>query len=99
MAIVMTLHHAKRDLPFNMGWWAFTFPLGVYTAATFALARETGAQIFTVLGAIFVVLLTALWVIVTTRTAHGAWHGYLFRAPCLSQETGLPEPQCDAVEV
>ncbi len=99
MAIVMTLHHAKTDLPFNMGWWGFTFPLGVYTAATFALARETGAIIFTVLGSIFVVMLALLWIVVMIRTAHGTWHGYLFRAPCLSEETGLPVPQRETAPV
>jgi C4-dicarboxylate transporter/malic acid transport protein len=91
MAIIMTIHHARTSLPFNMGWWAFTFPLGVYTAATFALGRELQAPQFTTLAAAFVVLLAAFWVTVTARTAHGAWQGYLFRAPCLSGETALPE--------
>jgi C4-dicarboxylate transporter/malic acid transport protein len=90
MAIIMTVHHARTSLPFNMGWWAFTFPLGVYTAATFALGRELHAPAFTTLAAAFVLLLAAFWLIVTARTAHGAWQGYLFRAPCLSEETGLP---------
>ena len=90
MAILMTLHHAKRDLPFNMGWWAFTFPLGVYTAATLALARDTGSAFFLYAGSLFVLMLAVLWLLVTARTMHGAWHGYLFHAPCLSEETGLP---------
>lgn len=98
MAILMTLHHAKRDLPFNMGWWAFTFPLGVYTAATFALARETGSAFFTYAGALFVVLLAVLWALVMARTLHGGWHGYLFHAPCLSEETGLPIPESASCE-
>ena len=96
IAIILTLHHARTSLPFNMGWWAFTFPLGVYTAATFALGRELDALPFTILGAFFAVLLAVFWLIVTLRTAHGAWNGYLFRAPCLSGETGLPIPECDA---
>lgn len=90
MAILMTAHHAKRDLPFNMGWWAFTFPLGVYTAATLALARDTGSTFFLYSGALFVLMLAVLWILVMARTMHGAWHGYLFHAPCLSEETGLP---------
>ena len=87
MAIIMTLHHARTSLPFNMGWWAFTFPLGVYTAATFALGHELYAPVFGTLAAVFVVLLAAFWLIVFARTVHGAWRGYLFRAPCLA---GIP---------
>lgn len=89
MAIVMTLHHAK-ELPFNLGWWGFTFPLGVYAAATFALGRETGDTAFVVLATMFVGILTTLWLLVMTRTMHGAWHGYLFNAPCLADRNGNP---------
>lgn len=35
-------------LPFNMGWWAFIFPMGIYCAATDTLAKLTGVQFFQV---------------------------------------------------
>lgn len=35
-------------LPFNMGWWAFIFPMGIYCAATDTLAKLTGLQCFQV---------------------------------------------------
>jgi C4-dicarboxylate transporter/malic acid transport protein len=90
-AVLMTLKYMQEDLPFNMGWWGFTFPLGVYTSATIELFKITGIQPFKVLGAVFVVMLAFFWTIVTSRTLHGMWHGYLFKAPCLSSETGLPD--------
>lgn len=40
-----------------MGWWAFTFPIGVYSVATLALGRTTGVFLFEVLGAVFVLML------------------------------------------
>lgn len=94
MAVLFTLRYLKEGLPFNMGWWGFTFPLGVYTSATFTLARETQFPILLPLGAVFTLLLSVLWAVVTWKSFLGMWSGQLFRAPCLSQETGLPEPVC-----
>jgi tellurite resistance protein TehA-like permease len=28
-------------MQFNLGWWGFIFPLGIYSLATLALARAT----------------------------------------------------------
>jgi tellurite resistance protein TehA-like permease len=95
MAAAITLSYVKEGLPFNMGWWGFTFPLGVYTLATLALARQTGIAAFSVAGAIMVVALLGFWIIVALRTAAGGYRGHLFVAPCLvtgqvlSPETGL----------
>jgi len=39
MAIVMTIHYIKRlKLPYAMSWWAFTFPLGAYVAASHSVS-------------------------------------------------------------
>ncbi|WP_233279562.1 TDT family transporter [Acidihalobacter yilgarnensis] len=96
MAWLLTLRYLREGLPFNMGWWGFTFPLGVYAAATLQLAHETGLAAFGIFGALLVVQLAGFWTVVTLRTFHGMWYGYLFNAPCLSSETGLfesePEP-------
>ncbi|WP_414041791.1 TDT family transporter [Acidithiobacillus sp. M4-SHS-6] len=99
MAVFFTLRYLGEGLPFNMGWWGFTFPLGVFNAATYLLARETSWSVFLPLGAFFTIALAGFWIIVTQRSFVGMWSGRLFRAPCLSVETGLPEPVCaDAAE-
>ena len=92
LATLTTRRFVKGGLPFNLGWWAFTFPLGVYAAATFSLGHLTHLAFFTHLGELLVVVLAALWLLVTVRTAHGAWHGELFQTLALSRETGLPRP-------
>ncbi|MEF9672796.1 C4-dicarboxylate ABC transporter, partial [Pseudomonas sp. PCH446] len=37
MAVLITLRYLRRGIPFNLGWWGFTFPLGVYALATLKL--------------------------------------------------------------
>ena len=95
MAWFITLKFFKEGLPFNMGWWGFTFPVGVFTAATFQLWKETGINIFEYFGILLSIQLIVFWVIVFIKTIQGMWSGYLFQAPCLSPETGLPKPKED----
>lgn len=92
LATLTTLRFVRLGLPFNLGWWGLTFPLGVYTAATFGLGALTHLDVFTHLGHVFVVVLTALWGLVTAHTLRGVWRGELFGVPPLSRETGLPRP-------
>jgi len=43
LAIAVTLlvrYLRAGPLPFHLGWWAFTFPLGAYSVATMTLARS-----------------------------------------------------------
>ncbi len=94
MAIFFTLRYLNEGLPFNMGWWGFTFPLGVFDAATYLLASETHWGPFLPMGATLTVALATFWALVTQRSFLGMWSGSLFRAPCLSVETGLPESAC-----
>ncbi len=84
MAWLFTLRYLREGLPFNMGWWGFTFPLGVYAAATLTLARQTGWPALEFFGALLVLQLAGFWLVVSARTLHGMWHGYLFEAPCLA---------------
>ncbi|KAF3390337.1 Sulfite efflux pump SSU1 [Penicillium rolfsii] len=40
----------SSPFPFNMGWWGFTFPLGVYAANTMELGLELDLMFFKVFG-------------------------------------------------
>jgi tellurite resistance protein TehA-like permease len=97
MAWIITIKFFKEGLPFSMGWWGFTFPVGVFTAATFQLWHITNYKVFEILAIIFSIQLIGFWVIIFYKTIQGMWSGILFQAPCLSEETGLREPTqiCD----
>ena len=83
IAVLMTLHHAKQDLPFNLGWWGLTFPLGVYTLAILTLAQQLNLAFLYAVGYAFAAILMLLWSLVATKTAQGFYQGHLFFSPCL----------------
>lgn len=83
IAVLTTLHHAKQDLPFNLGWWGLTFPLGVYTLAILTLAQQLNLAFLYAVGYAFAAILMLLWSLVATKTAQGVYQGHLFFSPCL----------------
>ena len=42
----------RSKFPFNMGWWGFTFPLGVWTLSTLQIGQELPSLFFKVLGTV-----------------------------------------------
>ncbi|MDD0996548.1 TDT family transporter [Pseudomonas sp. TNT2022 ID1044] len=84
MAVLITLRYLRAGIPFNLGWWGFTFPLGVYALATLKLASTLHLTFFSVFGCALVALLAVMWLIVGKRTVQGAWRGELFVSPCIA---------------
>jgi len=84
IAVLFTLRYRKEGMQFNLGWWGFTFPLGVYTAATIGLYRASDMLVFAILGTCLALLLLCFWGVVATRTLRGVMQGRLFLAPCLA---------------
>jgi C4-dicarboxylate transporter/malic acid transport protein len=71
LAILKTARYFRERMPFNLGWWGFIFPLGTYS-----LAHATHLVLFSVVGSILVICVSALWFIVAVLTVDAAWHGY-----------------------
>jgi tellurite resistance protein TehA-like permease len=51
----------RSKFPFNMGWWGFTFPLGVYAVATTTIAKELPSMFFKVIGTVSYFILIPLY--------------------------------------
>jgi tellurite resistance protein TehA-like permease len=85
MAAAITLSYIKEGLPFNLGWWGFTFPLGVYALATLTLGAQTGWALFSILGGGMTIALLGFWITVAVRTISGGYRGNLFYSPCLAE--------------
>lgn len=84
MASLITIRYFRAGIPFNLGWWGFTFPLGVYSLATLRLGSMLHLSFFDVAGCVLVVALALMWLLVGTRTVQGAYRGELFVSPCIA---------------
>ena len=62
-------------LPYSVGWWAFTFPLGAYAAATLALARAWQSGLLEGVAVALFALLVGFWVVVTFGTLRAVRSG------------------------
>ncbi|RKG37128.1 TDT family transporter [Acinetobacter rongchengensis] len=83
IAVLTTLKHAATDLPFNLGWWGLTFPLGVFTLAILNLGRQIHVTFIIDIGLAFATILILLWTMVMAKTLQGMYQGHLFFSPCL----------------
>lgn len=82
--LAVGLRCAQGRLHFNMGFWGFVFPLGVFTAATITLGRALSSEFFNYLSLVLIVIVVVLWLLVTWGTLHGVLRGSLLEAPCMS---------------
>ena len=79
---------SRSKFPFNIGWWGFTFPIGVFTLSTTQIGKEMPSPFFEVLGTVFSILVTLLWIVVAVGTLRKALTGEIFFAPCLKDMEG-----------
>lgn len=79
----------RSRFPFNLGWWAFTFPLGVYAVSTITLGSELPSVFFEIFGTVLAAAVILLWIMVTAMTIFKAWSGEIvapYIAASLSKE-------------
>ncbi|WP_406001858.1 TDT family transporter [Streptomyces sp. NBC_00829] len=81
LAAAMVTRAVRRGMPFTMGWWAFTFPVGTCVTAAESLARHTGLVALEWLATGLYVLLVAAWAVTGFRTLRGLYAGSLLVAP------------------
>ncbi|KAF3910600.1 hypothetical protein ABW21_db0203516 [Orbilia brochopaga] len=76
---------SRSKFPFNMGFWGFVFPGGVYVLATNQIAKELTSAFFKVLTMIFTMIILLLWIFVSVRTIEKTLTGKLIFSPCVQQ--------------
>ncbi len=94
--LAVGLRSCQGHLKFNMGFWGFVFPLGVFTAATMTLGKALTSEFFNYLSMVLLVMVVILWLLVAYGTFHGFLTGSLLQAPCLSS-FDLTKPQATPV--
>jgi C4-dicarboxylate transporter/malic acid transport protein len=85
VALLITLRYLRDGIPFNLGWWGFTFPLGVFALTTLKLGAVLHLTFFDVAGSVLVACLAGLWLMIMSRTLAGAYKGTLFVSPCIAR--------------
>jgi C4-dicarboxylate transporter/malic acid transport protein len=90
--VVMVRYLLEGPLPYGMGWWAFTFPLGAFTMATLALARAWRLTDLEYMGVGLVALLLLLWLLVTLRTVWASINGEAWAPGGSVTSRGLATP-------
>lgn len=92
---------SRQKFPFNMGWWGFTFPIGVFAMATITLGQELPSSFFRILGTVrlpsdhsmsransiqvFGSCVMLLWFVVAAGTVKEMARGRMIEAPCLRE--------------
>lgn len=69
VSLVLTARKAFfESIPYTMGWWAFTFPLGAFALATRLLFQQTGMAALEVFFWVLLANLALFWLITSYRT-------------------------------
>lgn len=80
MCVLLTLAARQTgQLPFALSWWAFTFPLGAFVAASLKLSAITQWHGIWLIGFVAYLLLNFLWALTLFNTVRGVRSGQLFR--------------------
>lgn len=75
-ATLLLIRYLRQGpLPYGQGWWAFTFPIGAYTAATLGLARAWNTNWLEGTAGVLFVALALFWLIVAGRTLWAVFSG------------------------
>ncbi|KAJ2753051.1 Plasma membrane sulfite pump involved in sulfite metabolism [Coemansia pectinata] len=85
MHAVFAVVYQRRSacVPFNISWWALTFPVGVFATLTAGLGDALELNFFRVCFLLLVGLLVVLWLFNIVRTAAGLCTGAIFDIPGL----------------
>ncbi|KAJ9478502.1 Sulfite efflux pump SSU1 [Pseudozyma hubeiensis] len=81
------------ELTFNLGWWGFTFPLGVFATAAIKFGSVLDSGAFRVVGTVLALVEVVLYIFIATMTVKRALTGAIFFSPCLAEmcdEKGEP---------
>ena len=79
-AIALLVRYLRAGtLPYSLGWWAFTFPLGAFTVATLTLARIWDTSAIEWFGVLLYAGLVTFWVLVSAGTIRALRSGHVWQ--------------------
>lgn len=94
---VITIYYTKR-FEFNLGWWAFTFPVALFASISIKIGETIPSRFFRVVGAIVAVGVILLWIMVSVMTIRGVISGKLFELSAPAPDTSNSKTEKDNIE-
>ncbi|CQR74919.1 putative membrane protein [Sporomusa ovata DSM 2662] len=67
-SVITTTYILRNNLPYALSWWAYTFPLGAYTVATYLISINLECEEIRVFGFLCYCLLAFCWITVFYKT-------------------------------
>ena len=77
--LLLARYLRQGPLPYGLGWWGFTFPIGAYTVATLDISRAWQSGWLEGFAVVLFVALVALWLVVAGRTLGAVFSGEAWR--------------------
>ena len=77
ITVAVVARTVREGLPFSLGWWSFTFPVGTCVTGASELSVHTGLNAFTVIAAALFLTLLGAWGTAAVNTARHALTGRL----------------------
>jgi tellurite resistance protein TehA-like permease len=68
LSAILTVRASRQGLPFDLGWWSFTFPVGTCVTGLSALATRIDLPVLTGAAAVGFLCLLLAWLVVAVRT-------------------------------
>lgn len=78
-SVITIIYILKKNLPYTLSWWAFTFPLGAYTCATYLISVIIQSEALKLFGFFCYGVLAFCWFIVFSNTFIQVYTGALFK--------------------
>ena len=76
---IITFHQLRREgIPFNLGWWAFVFPLAAYTISSQKIASCFPSSLTFAYAVFLTTLSSLLWFYISFNTLKGVVSGAFF---------------------
>lgn len=72
-AVAKTLQGFAAKMPFTLGWWALTFPVGTLSLGTHMLAAGTGWAVFDLVSVVAWICLLGTWTLCAVSTVRAVW--------------------------
>jgi C4-dicarboxylate transporter/malic acid transport protein len=87
IALISRYQLRRGGIPFNLGWWAFVFPLAAYTICSQKIASYFVSPLTYGFSVVLTAFLSVLWLYIFVNTLKGVINGAFFTGKTITRTT------------